>query len=261
MPDLYDWTVQQITAVENMVRAAEKEHGRDWTAQWIQSGDHFEITGHLGLLVADQVQPGAAGLITQHDPQAVLRRCAADRKLLTLHGPRGGDWQPYVCEGCGTAGICQDWVTEHSNDCPVLLAVAEGYGLTEEILAGLDRPQWTPPPPTGASALGKAVAELWGAALNASLRASLQQDLVLSTEAVPNPAEKALHILGPALGAIPLYQPTGRCSCGQTSELLSVDSAGVHWHADPDQAALGSAGSSSSGSSPGSSPSSGPSPS
>ncbi|HZX38204.1 MAG TPA: DUF6221 family protein [Streptomyces sp.] len=217
MPDLHGWIIEKITAAENTVRAAEKEHGRDWTTRWVQRGDYFEVTDDLGLLVADQVQPSTAGLIAANDPQAILRRCAADRKLLTLHGPRGTDWNsserercdPYVCEGCGQEGICQDWVTEHANDCPVLLAVAEGYGLTEEILAELDRPQWTPPPPAGQSALGKAIAEAWGAALKASLRVSLQQDLVLSTEAAPTPAEKALHVLGPALATIPLYQPTG----------------------------------------------------
>ncbi|MDX3283513.1 hypothetical protein, partial [Streptomyces scabiei] len=153
--------------------------------------------------------------IALNGPDVALRRLAADRKLLTVHGPRGADWNssererydPYVCVGCGQEGICQDWVTEHANDCPVLLAVAEGYGLTEEILADLDRPQWTPPPSAGQSALGKAIAEAWGATLKASLRASLKQDLALSTEAAPTPAEEALHILGPTLATIPLYQP------------------------------------------------------
>lgn len=170
MPDLYGWIVERIAAVENVVRAAEKEHGRAWGTRWEASGDYFEVTDDRGLLVADQVQPGAAGLIALHDPGAALRRCAADRKLLEVHKPRGWAFHPYECEGCGYDGShVPDPVTRHTNDCPVLLAVAEGYGLTEEILAGLDRPASKPPKPTEPFVLGQAAAETWGAALLAQL--------------------------------------------------------------------------------------------
>jgi hypothetical protein len=99
-------------------------------------------------------------------------------------------------------------VTEHANDCPVLLAVAEGYGLTEEILAGLDRPAWEPKP-SGPSVLGEAAAKAWETALRAALRASTvsQSAFVLSDEVEPSPKEKALRILGPELRTIPLYRP------------------------------------------------------
>jgi hypothetical protein len=112
-----------------------------------------------------------------------------------------------VCEGCGQEGICQDWVTAHANDCPVLLAVAEGYGLTEEILAALERPEWVPRRPDGPSVLGVAVSEVWAEALRASLTAELVPAEVLAAET--SPQEKAMRILGPELRTIPLYQSAG----------------------------------------------------
>lgn len=174
MPDLYGWIVERLVAMERQVRDQE-------STMW-------------------QIYLGGDSLA-----QVVFRRCAADRKLLEVHKPRGGEWDPYVCEGCGQAGYCQDWVTENANDCPVLLAVAEGYGLTEEILAGLDRPEWKPPRPTVPSVLGKAAEQLWKAALLSSVK----DNLVLSSEVQPEPSprEKALRILEPELRAIPLYRP------------------------------------------------------
>jgi hypothetical protein len=73
----------------------------------------------------------------------VLRRCEADRKILEHHAPIGGGWPGhYACAGCGyDGGYCPEPYTEHVNDCPTLLALAEGYGLTEEQRAGLDRPE------------------------------------------------------------------------------------------------------------------------
>lgn len=76
----------------------------------------------------------------------VLRRCTADRKILDIHKPYGGrGYGGHACTGCGE--LNEDWVVEHANDCPTLLALAEGYGLTPEILAALDRPIPEPHPP------------------------------------------------------------------------------------------------------------------
>jgi hypothetical protein len=173
VPDLYDWTREQITRIENTVRAADKEHGRTWTAKRDPRSDSFQIIDGRGALVADALLAGAAGLIALQAPEVVVGRCLADRKLLKVHKPRGGEWDPYVCEGCGQAGYCQDWVTEHANDCPVLLAVAEGYGLTEEILAGLDRPEWKPPKRPDQSMMPRALQEAYGDAILRSLQQSL----------------------------------------------------------------------------------------
>jgi hypothetical protein len=67
-----------------------------------------------------------------HDPAVVLRRCEADRRILARHR----EWaQSSYCEACD-----QD-LTTNVNDCPELLDLAHAHGLTDEILAGLDRPQ------------------------------------------------------------------------------------------------------------------------
>lgn len=133
MPDLYGWLLEQITAVEGLVRAAEKEHGRVWSTRWEHSGDYFEITDDRGRLVADQVQSGAAGLVVSHDPGAVLRRCAADRKLLELHAPQqdgSGFPDSMQCRTCSKDGG-DGYQYLVSAPCPTVLALAEGYGWTD----------------------------------------------------------------------------------------------------------------------------------
>ncbi|MDH6448156.1 hypothetical protein M2155_000564 [Streptomyces sp. SAI-119] len=137
MSDLHGWLTRQVDRVEALARAAEKEQGRDWRTRWEASGDHFEIVDDAGLLVADQMQPGAAAQAVAHDPAAVLRRCAADRKILADHTALGFDGSVH-CDGCGIDYESGPLV-ENVNDCPTLLALAEGYGLTPEALAGLER--------------------------------------------------------------------------------------------------------------------------
>ena len=138
MTDLHGWITQQIERAEATARAAEKEDGRTWTSHWDEQADAFQIRDGLGILVADQLQPSAAALVTAHDPGAVLRRCAADRKILDDHTVFGDN--SVHCIGCGVDYESGPLV-ENVNDCPTLLALAEGYGITPEILAELDRPQ------------------------------------------------------------------------------------------------------------------------
>src|SRR4051812_3705044 len=126
--------------------------------------------------MADVALPDVGEFIAFNDPADVLRRCAADRKLLTVHRPQGGEWDPYACEGCGYDGsYCPDLIVKHTNDCPVLLAVGEGYGLTGEILAGLDRPEPAPREVQEQSVVPKALQEAYGEAILASLRSSVVQ--------------------------------------------------------------------------------------
>jgi hypothetical protein len=87
------------------------------------------------------LKPGLADHVAQHDPAAVLRRCEADRRILARHRlDPAQDAFPVACEGCGF----DDWGLpniENLNDCPELLDLGHAHGLTDEILAGLDRPQ------------------------------------------------------------------------------------------------------------------------
>lgn len=88
----------------------------------------------------------------------VLLRCEADRRILARHRV-ATEWtwaHDAPCHGCGTEGDCDDPVTENLNDCPELLDLAHAHGLTDEILAGLDRPHSPAPKPRTDRHLGLA---------------------------------------------------------------------------------------------------------
>lgn len=144
MPDLHGWITQQIDRVENDLRGVDEEHGRNWTTRWNASSDTFTVYDGNSSAVAADILPAAAGLIARHDPAAVLRRCAADRKILERHRLDPNVTYELACEGCRTYGdVSLSW-TDNLNECPELLDLAEAHGLTPEILATLDRP--VPPP-------------------------------------------------------------------------------------------------------------------
>lgn len=116
MPDLHGWITQQIDRVEAIVQ---DPTGAPWAAV-----DHLIIFG----------------------PDAVLRRCAADRKILARHTLDPDVHYEPACKGCGTYGDMELPETDNLNECPELLDLAEGYGLTPEILATLDQPVPLPMP-------------------------------------------------------------------------------------------------------------------
>lgn len=108
--DLHAWITQQVDAVE---RSVEED-----------------------VLPSDEAAP-------------LLRRCEADRRVLARHcvDPDEADSPMYAtaCRGCERWGEYDYPNTDNLNDCPELLDLAYAHGLTDEILAGLDRP--TPPEP------------------------------------------------------------------------------------------------------------------
>jgi hypothetical protein len=128
VPDLHGWITQQIDDTE---RSATRWHdpkclGREGTI----------ANGRMTIAATC----GCGG------PATVLRRCTADRKILEVHKPYGGrGYGGHACTGCGE--LNEDWAVDHTNDCPTLLALAEGYGLTSEALTTLDRPVPEPYPP------------------------------------------------------------------------------------------------------------------
>jgi hypothetical protein len=78
--------------------------------------------------------------IVLHDPEAVLQRIAAERKILAAHpyttrviNPLCG--QESAGFGCET---CHNWdgVPEGRGNCATVLALAEGWGWTEETTPG-----------------------------------------------------------------------------------------------------------------------------
>ncbi|MER6183017.1 hypothetical protein [Streptomyces sp. NPDC001652] len=75
----------------------------------------------------------------------LLLRIEADRRILVRHRidpSRVEDWMyATACEGCGDWGEFGYPNSENLNDCPELLDLGHAHGLTDEILAGLDRPE------------------------------------------------------------------------------------------------------------------------
>ncbi|MFI5473232.1 DUF6221 family protein [Streptomyces cacaoi] len=170
MTDLHGWITQQVDQVEAAARDASEgpwfaEHpegrwGEEHDAVLIGQGKPlatlpYDRNGHLN---ADHIE--------LHNPAAVLRRCEADRRILADHCLVDTGYS-VACEACGTAGICQDWVTDNINDCPMLLAIAHAHGITEEILASLDRPQ---APEVTPRAMGQLAAQLWTGQIRTSMR-------------------------------------------------------------------------------------------
>lgn len=160
MPDLHGWIVQQIDETERLAhRAAELCGCHPLAPSWsFRDGDE-PTDGRI--LVVDEPHPSLkrkigrkwngsydglfmAEHIVRHDPAAVLRRCAADRRILARHRLDPNVTFEPACEGCRTYGDTALSWTDNLNECPELLDLAEAHGLTPEILATLDRP--VPPP-------------------------------------------------------------------------------------------------------------------
>lgn len=118
-----DLAARLLAAVEETERIANAATGGAWTA--------YRNRGvFAGVLDRDWVagtDPADATHIARHDPAAVLRRCASDRKILALHEPVTGfsGQQCTVCVGC--------WATEEGEDwpCETLRLLADGYGLDD----------------------------------------------------------------------------------------------------------------------------------
>ncbi|MFD7661065.1 hypothetical protein [Streptomyces sp. NPDC059788] len=101
-----------------------------------QSAEGLELT-----VTGREAAPFDSRLAPLEAETAVLRRCEADRRILARHTLDTSQTAfTAACEGCGT----DEWGlpnTENLNDCPELLDLAHAHGLTDEILAGLDRPE------------------------------------------------------------------------------------------------------------------------
>lgn len=251
MPDLHEWIGQQIDEREQLADLISPGGYApdEWRTEPSRSGRWTQIVAYSRTnieppeaAVREGGQPVALVqtgrnehlLIAMHGPASVLRRCAADRKILAEHKPMGGGYPyHYVCEGCGYDGAdyCSEPMTGHVNDCPTLLALAEGYGITDEQRAALDRLEPEPPARNAAAdggflvpneivnAYSKALTEM---VLNRrpiepklhvkvvgpgiAMPEWLREDLGLPAAVPePTPEEKALEVLEPELKKIPGY--------------------------------------------------------
>lgn len=132
-------------AMDAAQRDAEAADGAEWSVEDLRIIDQRDgvsietgrepgtvLIGN-GLRIGSGV-PAALAHVARHSPAAVLRRIAADRKILEAH-----PHTTRVITGYGqhTAGFgcenCHNWdgVPEGRGNCEMILALAEGYGWAE----------------------------------------------------------------------------------------------------------------------------------
>ncbi|MFF7631511.1 DUF6221 family protein [Streptomyces cyaneofuscatus] len=125
-----------ITAREEAAHSAPR-------GPWSVRLDDDAVVAPDGITVAEVFALGGQqtrailDLIALHDSTEVLRHCAADRKLIELHTP--AEWPSQASAVCLT---CSDWnhnvamgddsASAVPFPCPTIIALAEGYGWTED---------------------------------------------------------------------------------------------------------------------------------
>ncbi|MFD8626635.1 DUF6221 family protein [Streptomyces hygroscopicus] len=138
--DILAWLETAISARERAARSV------GWDT--IETVDYLWSTKHLLLRRADEslatteLDADLAQHIALNDPESVLRRCAADRKILELHQavPDHGRYSEPECpadcdrqhSGPPVCMACRDYAGDPLQaPCHTMLALAEGYGWTE----------------------------------------------------------------------------------------------------------------------------------
>ncbi|MEU9615885.1 DUF6221 family protein [Streptomyces sp. NPDC048209] len=131
--DILAYLDSAITAREEAAYAAPR-------SPWSVRVDDDEIVAPDGITVAEafalsgQQTRAILDLIALHQPASVLRRCAADRKLIDLHRPQvTGAGFPDIqeCRTCSADSLGDGYQYLVPAPCPTLLALAEGHGWTE----------------------------------------------------------------------------------------------------------------------------------
>ena len=129
-----------ITARETTARSACHESSGQWTAN--DYGHSYSVKDdNDDVVVYNEGAPSMpqADHIALNDPASVLRRCAADRKLLASHQPTEGigfdpdDDTPgtygEIASACSSCGTVDEYAVRFP--CHVVRLLAEGYGWTE----------------------------------------------------------------------------------------------------------------------------------
>lgn len=134
-------TERMVVWLRDAMDAAEKEANaaarRAWSPHWEYDSSVHEIRDlNNGNTLANIYFPAVGNFSAANDPATVLRRIAADRKILAVH--------PYTTrvvnpvDGSHSAGFgcetCHDWdgVPEGRGWCDTVRLLAEGYGWTDK---------------------------------------------------------------------------------------------------------------------------------
>lgn len=113
-----------------------------WTKNAVTEAERIARDAVCEFMYFDTDSEAAAAHYQRQTPESVLRRCAADRKLLDLHQgvPDHGRYSepecPADCDGQHDSPpvcmSCRDYVGDPLEaPCVTVLAIAEGYGWTE----------------------------------------------------------------------------------------------------------------------------------
>ncbi|MFC8447683.1 DUF6221 family protein [Kitasatospora sp. NPDC057223] len=156
--NLHEWITSKVNEAEAAAKQAAPgpweatvdDHGRKGIEAGVWAGgiDNYVVE----VVVSGDTHIADAHHIARHSPNAILRRCEADRRVLARHrfdpdhANFGVSFYATCCEGCGY-GDCGPNV-ENLDDCPELIDLAHAHGITADELASLDRPEAPPYVPT-----------------------------------------------------------------------------------------------------------------
>lgn len=136
--DLPARILAEIKETERIAHAVE-DNSAPWDGQWKSDHGRAVRTYNDWVLVYPHgdnapLRPGLAEHIAHNDLATVLRRCAADRRILELHQQVEADLSPHSSDkptGCVTCHNDPDcgW-TLGNGVCGTVIALAEGYGIT-----------------------------------------------------------------------------------------------------------------------------------
>jgi hypothetical protein len=120
--DLLAWLDRAITAREEAAQEAARSYG----PRWVRPVDTDVVrVSDDGVVWFQALSDEIAEHIIHNSPEAVLRRCAADRKLLELHKPV--EMTSEMADACAVCEVTGDYPYY---PCATIRLLAEGYGWT-----------------------------------------------------------------------------------------------------------------------------------
>lgn len=121
--DILAWLDRAITTREQAAQDAARAYG----SRWVRPVDTDMVrVSEDGAVWFQALSDEIAEHVVYNSPESVLRRCAADRKLLELHGGRG-----HGCPAYDYDGDLDEFARFYNHEaCPVVQHLAEGYGWT-----------------------------------------------------------------------------------------------------------------------------------
>jgi hypothetical protein len=126
--DILAWLNAAITRREEAARDAARSYGPRWARPVDTDLVRVSEDGIWFQALSDEI----AEHVVYNDPESVLRRCAADRKVLELHRPQqdgSGFPDSMQCRTCSQDGG-DGYRYLVPAPCPSVVALAEGYGWT-----------------------------------------------------------------------------------------------------------------------------------